>query len=129
MALVTLSADDVKKVKIVDPGKYALLIEKWEVKPSSKGDGSPVHHISQRIQGGEFDGVPIMSFLSKKMNSQLKLLMQLSAVAGQIVGDAGGQFDTSQLEGKVIGAYVVTGQDQSGDDQNVINRYFPASDL
>ncbi len=128
MALVTLSADDIKKTKIVDPGKFGLLVEKWETKPSSK-DQSPVQHITQRIQGGEFDGVPVMTFLSMKVTSHIKLLQQIAQASGQVIGENGGQFNTEAVVGKVLGAYIVTGQAQDGSDQNVVNRYFPASDL
>lgn len=65
MARVTFGNDDILRAKLIQPGWYPILVDKYEEQAAGT-DGSALYVYSIKVLGGSFDGVPVRYQISEK---------------------------------------------------------------
>lgn len=99
---------DIKKSRQVTQGFYPVLINN-AYETQAKTDGSKLIVFEGTIQGGEFDGVPLLwQFSEKAPGFAIPFFKALGAPIGEPGSDfeKGGQFDEKKAIGKTIKVFV-----------------------
>lgn len=120
---IDITPDDINSQKVIKPGTYLFLVEKSQTKPSSKGDGSSVEHVTFKGLEGDAEGVPVMTFFSEKVKAFS--IPYFQAFGADFTDGQGGTYDFANCVGKQLKLYIKN-EERDNRMTNVVAGYMRA---
>lgn len=114
------SAEDLLRGTAIEKAAWYDLVVKDIREAEAETDGSQNVIVDLMIEGGEYNGVPLMRYFNEKAPGFIK---DYAAACGIDLDEKGGTFDFEMTKNKRIQGFIEQRKDNKGNLQNNVARF------